>query len=302
MSHPENQQIANRFQELAALLEDQQANPFRVRAYQQAAAYLRGMNRPVSEVLAEGGVEALEALPSIGESIARAIASILTYGRLPMLERLRGEVDPASVLATVPGIGRALAERIHHELHIETLEDLEIAANDGRLETVPGFGPRRIAAVRDVLAARLRRVPTPRSSRPDDTPPVAELLEVDREYRDRAQRGELRTVAPRRFNPERRAWLPILHTHRGERHYTALYSNTLRAHQANRTRDWVVLYFDSGRGERQCTVITSEFGPLAGRRIVRGREAECTEFYRRWDEEQTAARRAQAADRRSSTG
>ena len=92
--------------------------------------------------------------------------------------------------------------------------------------------------------------------------------------------GALRKIAPRRFNPGAEAWLPILHTHRGERHYTALYSNTARAHGLGKTRDWVVLYFDGGRGERQSTAITSERGPLRGKRIIRGREEECADLYR----------------------
>jgi putative hydrolase len=71
-----------------------------------------------------------------------------------------------------------------------------------------------------------------------------------------------------------------MHTWRGGRHYTALFSNTARAHQLRRTRDWVVLYFDGRDGERQHTVITATSGPLEGRRIVRGREAECEVFYR----------------------
>jgi hypothetical protein len=72
----------------------------------------------------------------------------------------------------------------------------------------------------------------------------------------------------------------VLHTARGRRHYTALYSNTARAHDLHKTRDWVVLYYEGRGGERRYTVITSEFGPLAGRRIVRGREAECVLHYR----------------------
>jgi hypothetical protein len=82
------------------------------------------------------------------------------------------------------------------------------------------------------------------------------------------------------LNPTREAWLPVLHTRRGQRHYTALFSNTPRAHQLGKTRDWVVLYYDSGHGERQCTVITAERGTLKGRRLVRGREAECENYYR----------------------
>ena len=72
-----------------------------------------------------------------------------------------------------------------------------------------------------------------------------------------------------------------LHTRRGARHYTALHSNTARARELGRTRDWVVLYYDGEDGERLCTVITAEHGSLAGRRIVRGREAECAAYYRR---------------------
>ena len=82
-----------------------------------------------------------------------------------------------------------------------------------------------------------------------------------------------------RSNPKHEVWLPILHTVRGERHYTALFSNTARAHQEGKTHDWVVIYHDSGRGERQCTVITAERGPMEGRRIVRGREGECSAYY-----------------------
>jgi len=98
---------------------------------------------------------------------------------------------------------------------------------------------------------------------------------VDREYRERSAAGELFRIAPRRFNPGRRAWLPVLHTERGARHYSALFSNTAHAHELGKTGDWVVIYVDGPAGERQYTVITSKRGPLRGRRIVRGREDEC---------------------------
>jgi hypothetical protein len=110
-------------------------------------------------------------------------------------------------------------------------------------------------------------------------PAVAELLAVDRQYRREARKGLLPRIAPRRFNPRREAWLPILHTERGGRRYTALFSNTELAHRRGRTHDWVVLYFDDGRGERQCTVVKEYQGPLRGRRVVRGRELECAEHY-----------------------
>ncbi len=132
------------------------------------------------------------------------------------------------------------------------------------------------------MTARLGRVRMPRRLTPSEEPSAAELLEIDREYHDQARAGRLRTIAPRRFNPGGEAWLPVLHTHRGERHYTVLFSNTARAHELGKTRDWVVIYCDSGGGERQYTVITSQWGALKGRRIVRGREAECRQYY--WPE------------------
>jgi hypothetical protein len=76
--------------------------------------------------------------------------------------------------------------------------------------------------------------------------------------------------------------LPVLHTTRGDWHFTALFSNTARAHELGRERDWVVVYGeDATHGERQYTVVTALRGPLAGRRVVRGREAECRAWYQR---------------------
>jgi hypothetical protein len=106
------------------------------------------------------------------------------------------------------------------------------------------------------------------------------LLDVDREYRKKANADQLPKIIPRRFNPSGEAWLPVLHTHRGERNYTALYSNTARAHALGRIRDWVVLYYDGGLNECQVTVITSQRGSLSGKRIVRSRESEWEQHYR----------------------
>jgi hypothetical protein len=112
-----------------------------------------------------------------------------------------------------------------------------------------------------------------------DQVPVEEFLGIDREYRQSAAAGKLAKIAPRRFNPKHEAWLPILHTQRGGRNYSALFSNTARAHKLGKTGDWVILYYDGGGGERQCTVITSQYGGLKGKRIVRGREADCARYY-----------------------
>jgi hypothetical protein len=277
MAHRVNQDVAGRLEEAARLLADQGADSFRVGAYLRAAETLRTMREPIDDVFRTQGLEGLKALPHVGESIARAIRELLTHGRLPMLDRLRGEADPVALLSTVPGIGRVLADRLHDELGLETLADLEAAAHDGRLDTITGLGAKRLAGIRDTLAHRLGRVQLPVT--PHEAPDVSELLDVDREYREKAAAGQLQRIAPRRFNPSGEAWLPILHTHRGARRYTALFSNTARAHRAGKTNDWVVLYGDDGSGEHRHTVITAGYGPLRGLRVVAGREEECRTVY-----------------------
>jgi putative hydrolase len=283
-----NDAIAAKLDEVATLLGDQRANPFRVRAYRRGAAALRRLAVPASEILDREGLEGLERLPAIGDTLARAIRDIIRLGYSPMLERLRGDSDPVRLLESVPGIGRRLATRLHDELGIETLEGLEAAAHDGRLDTLAGFGAKRLAGVRAVLAERLGRVRAP--GRSGETPPVAELLDVDREYREATAADRLPRIAPRRFNPDGRRWLPILHTRRGSRHYTALFSNTARAHRLGTTDDWVIIYGDRGRADGQWTVVTARAGPLRGRRVVRGREVECARHYTRAPGANTDAR------------
>ena len=274
MAEPLNRDIADRLDEVARVLRDQNADQFRVNAYHGAAASIRHWPRPVGELFRERGLPGLEELPGVGSSIARAIRDLLARGRIPMLDRLRGLLPPVTVLASVPGIGTRLAERLHEELGLSTLEELETAAHDGRLETIAGFGEKRTAGIRDSLAHRLGRL-RPLPTIPSTVAPVWELLDVDREYRYQVATGELPLIAPRRSNPSGEAWLPILHTTRGARHYTALFSNTARAHRAGRTHDSVVIYGDDETGEWQYTVITAQRGRWRGCRVVAGRESEC---------------------------
>jgi putative hydrolase len=275
-----NQLIGDRLREAADLLEQQRANPFRVRAYREAAQAVADRAEDVREIYERRGIEGLDALPGVGPRIAAAIAEMLRTGRWSQLERLRGSLDPEKLFRAVPGVGPTLARRVHDALHVDTLEALEVAAHDGRLAAVPGVGPRRAAALRAALGSMLGR---PRPSRWDGATPepaVAILLDVDREYREGAVAGRLPRIAPRRFNPSGEAWLPILHTEREAWQLTALFSNTARAHELGKTRDWVVVYFHTDiRGEGQRTVVTETRGALIGRRVVRGREEECRTHY-----------------------
>lgn len=270
---PFNERAAEQLDACGHLLREQHANPFRVNAYLRAAKTLRALDRDAREILDLEGPEGLQALPGIGPGLAASIEELARTGRLSRLERLRGAADPEALFRQVPGIGPGLSHAIHEALHIDSLEALELAAHDGRLAAVPGIGARRLAAIRASLAALLGR---PRRPQEHDGPDVGTLLDVDREYRAGAARDELPRVAPRRFNPEGRDWLPILHTERGPWHFTALFSNTALAHELDRTHDWVVVYFyDEDHREGQHTIVTETTGPLKGRRVVRGREAEC---------------------------
>jgi hypothetical protein len=272
----ENAVLAANLREYADLLAQQGADGFRVAAYRCAADAVAALADPVSRIVKERGREALVALPGIGQRIAAALAEMVTTGRWSQLERVRGALEPEKLFQTIPGIGPELASRLCEQLHIETLEALEIAAYEGRLQQVEGFGPRRVEMVRTALAERLGRPRLRRLRQMQERPPVSLLLDVDREYREKANAGELRRIAPRRFNPTGETWLPILHTSRNGWEFTALYSNTRLAHELGRTRDWVVIYYHTdASAEGQCTVVTERRGPAAGRRNVRGREEEC---------------------------
>ena len=109
---------------------------------------------------------------------------------------------------------------------------------------------------------------------PEAKPDVRLLLELDREYREKVEADELPRIAPQRNNPEGAAWLPVLHSYEDGWHFTALFSNTDRAHELSRVRDWVVIYFERDGHEGQCTIVTEYRGPLVGKRVVRGREDE----------------------------
>lgn len=278
----DNEAVALALRQMGELLLAQGASPFRIAAFRKAASSVEALPGDVRALYGARGREGLEAIPGVGPGIGAAIAELLDTGRWARLERLRGTLEPALLFRVVPGIGPELARRIHDGLGVDTLEGLEVAAHDGTLERVPGVGPRRAATIRAALAelldrARLRRRQPPS---PSDEPEVGVLLDVDCEYREQAAAGLLPMIAPRRFNPAHEAWLPVMHARRGNWHFTALYSNTAQAHALDRTRDWVVLYFDGGgHPERQRTVVTESRGALTGRRVVRGREAECVAHY-----------------------
>ncbi|TWI34088.1 nucleotidyltransferase family protein [Mesorhizobium tianshanense] len=271
---PENIGVAAKLRDFADLLDSQGADGFRARAYRSAADVVAKLERPLGEILAKDGRDGLVALPAIGTGIAGAIAEIIATGRWSQLERLRGEMEPEALFRSIPGIGPQYAHRLAEDAQFESLEDLEAALHSGELR-IKGIGHRRKEMLAATLAERLGRVRLRTTHQPQPLPPVSMLLDVDRMYREKAAAGALRKIAPRRFNPKGEAWLPVLHARHDNWHFTAFFSNTRLAHELAKTRDWVVIYFQAeGQPEGRCTVVTETRGPMAGKRVVRGREDE----------------------------
>jgi DNA polymerase (family 10) len=134
-----NADIAALFEETADRLEIQGANPFRIRAYRNAARTLGELPQEARTLLEQG--EDLTRLPGIGDDLAAKVKEIVTTGRCSLLERLRKELPPAvTELLQIPGLGPKRVKALYHDLEVQTVEQLYRAARDGRIRALPGFG------------------------------------------------------------------------------------------------------------------------------------------------------------------
>ncbi len=285
-----NADIAQVLDRIAELLDYENANPFRVRAYREGAQTIRSTDHSVADYIKHNQMDKLDALPNIGSGITAVVGEYIKSGKSALLEELEAKASPEAVMAKVPGIGKELAGRIVDQLHIKTLPELEQAAHNGELATVEGFGAKRLEGIRAALAGMLsqtsrsnQRKRTSNGSKPaaesEDRPSLTLLLDIDADYCKGAKEDKLQKIAPKRFNPDNETWLPILHTKRDGWEFTALFSNTAQAHKLGKTDDWVVIYYKRGDTERQHTVVTETKGPLKGKRVVRGRDLENRSFY-----------------------
>jgi len=134
-----NADIAAVFEEIADLLEIQGANPFRIRAYRNAARVVGELSQEISRLLEKG--EDLTELPGIGDDLAGKIKEIVDSGHCSLLDRLHTELPPAiTELLKIPGLGPKRVKALYHDLDVQTLEQLYRAARDGRIRALPGFG------------------------------------------------------------------------------------------------------------------------------------------------------------------
>jgi DNA polymerase (family 10) len=141
-----NEEIADIFDELADLLEIEGANPFRIRAYRNAARSIRGDARSMADLLAAGAD--LSELPDIGDDLAGKIATIVDTGSLPLLEEVAARTPPAlSEMMKIPGLGAKRVKRLYEELDIRSFDDLGRAARSGRIRELDGFGVKTEEAI-----------------------------------------------------------------------------------------------------------------------------------------------------------
>ena len=137
-----NPEIADAFDSVADILEFQGANPFRVRAYRNAARTIRDLPESMAEIVADPSRK-LTDIEGIGKDLAEKIAALVATGKLEMLEELKQQV-PESVLSMmrVPGLGPKRAAMLFKELKVATLEELRRPARPTRSASSRALGPR----------------------------------------------------------------------------------------------------------------------------------------------------------------
>jgi DNA polymerase (family 10) len=149
-----NADIARVFEEIADLLELGNENPFRVRAYRNAARIVGNLALDLAGEVAAG--RALPKLPGIGEDLGEKIRDIAVTGTTGLAERLRKRY-PAGVteLLRLPGLGPKRVAVLYRSLKIKSLEDLAKAARAGKLRELPGFAEKTEARVLEAASAHL---------------------------------------------------------------------------------------------------------------------------------------------------
>lgn len=156
-----NDQIAAVFEDIANLLEIEDANPFRIRAYRNAARTLRALTFEVAELIARG--EPLPKLSGIGVDLAGKINEIVTTGDCALRQRLCTALPAGLVeLLSIAGLGPRRIKHLYHDLGIESVQQLCHAAKEGLIRHVPGFGEKmeaRLLQAAQKGIGRDRRLP-----------------------------------------------------------------------------------------------------------------------------------------------
>lgn len=152
-----NATVAAVFEQIADLLDIEGANPFRIRAYRNAARTIGGLGTDVGTLLKRG--EDLRELPGIGDDLAAKTREIVETGKSAFLDRLQKQVPPAvAELLRIPGLGPKRVRTLYHDLDVQSLEQLLRAARDGRIHELPGFGAKTESRIVEAVQAQLSKV------------------------------------------------------------------------------------------------------------------------------------------------
>lgn len=167
-----NRDIAAIFVEIADLLDIEEANPFRIRAYRNAARNITASSKNMAELVEEGFD--LTTLHGIGEDLSEKIIEIVQTGELAFLKKLKksvsSELEP---LLKIPGLGPKRVRLLHEKLQIDSLHDLKDALQKGKLESLQGFGPKLIG---NIAAGVEKKLYEEKRYRLFDVIPVAQAI------------------------------------------------------------------------------------------------------------------------------
>ena len=148
----DNESIARRFYQLAALMEIRGDDPFRLRSYRNAAEAIETWPTPLQEIVEKEGIAGLQTIPGVGKAIAGKIVELFQRGTFDAWETLTAET-PATVLdlLEIPGIGPKTAALLHEKFKVSSLEELKKFVAGGGLEMVDGIGPKTAERIKDSL-------------------------------------------------------------------------------------------------------------------------------------------------------
>lgn len=166
--------------EIGTLLELKGENPFKTRAYHNAARTLEGLSESLATVVAEGR---LGEIKGIGDALKEKITTLVTTGKLPYYEELKGSLPPGLVdLLQLQGVGPKKVKKMYDELGVDSMESLELACKNGRVAALDGFGEKSQSKILEAIAFRRQFASRHRLS---DALAVSEpILEALREHPD----------------------------------------------------------------------------------------------------------------------
>jgi DNA polymerase (family 10) len=163
-----NTAIAKVFQDMADLLELKGENVFKIRAYQRAARAIEYLPKEIEIMLEEG--DDLQAIPGVGEAIAKKTIELVNTGKLSAYEELKAEFpEGITTLLEIPGIGPKTANRLSAELDIKSVDELEQAIKDGRVAGLFRLGDKTADNILQQIEALRRK---------DQRIPIGEALTV----------------------------------------------------------------------------------------------------------------------------